>query len=146
MPQYEQLGRMPVPGGDFTFKNTSSTLTIAECRGALLDTASPPSAGVAPGCKPVPTGGAIIPFAGIAISAVKPGQGTFQRKGVGLMVANGTINYGDYVKLDATAGNEGKALAGSIADGSVIGMAMNTCAAGEYVQVDLDKTFSEAVP
>jgi hypothetical protein len=145
---YEQLGATRVPNGDFPAKNTDASVTIPEKRFALIDTTNVMAAGVPMGVKPVATAGAIKPFFGVAIAAVVAGaMGTFQRKGVAVCQAAGTITAGDYVKISSTSGKEGKVVTASTSTvGDVVGQALTSAADGDDILVDLDKNHSAVVP
>lgn len=139
MAVYNQLSALPIPGGDFVFKNYGGT-AIAAGLGVLCDGTNKGDANNPPGVVlPTSTGG-VAKTIGITVETIPAGgMGRVRVIGAAVGLANATLAPGDPVELSDVAAHLGEIIAAASTHRGV-GIALSDAVAGDPILVLVSPT------
>lgn len=134
-----QLGGLPVTGGDTVFKNYGGT-AIAAGKAVIFDAANVGDANNPPGVVLPTAAGGVALTCGVTLEIIPAGGlGRVRMLGGAVGTANGTLHPGTLVKIDDAAGQLGNInVATSTAE--ILGKALSDAVAGDPVLVWVNPT------
>lgn len=139
MAVFNQLAGLPIPGGDFVFKNSTGS-TIASGLGVLFDGVNKGDANNPPSILLPTAAGGVAKTAGVTIEAIPAGgTGKVRVFGAAVCIANATITPGTLVQVDDTATFLGQVKVAASTN-EILGKAISDAVAGDPVLVIIDPT------